>query len=165
MQGRNRSAIGAVNLGPAVEGETREVAASMVDKLVSIVHQGEPSVTPVCMLVRRRNDGDAAVRTRQGRPKHRIRAGRGVASWPPMAGNDTVVLSGGTDGEDGPTDAAGAVADAGTLDRAVALGLDPADFLRRHDAYTFFAATGDLLKTGLTATNVMDVRVILAAKA
>ena len=75
-----------------------------------------------------------------------------------------VVLSGGTDGEDGPTDAAGAVADADTVQRAAALGLDPQAFLTRHDAYHFFQATGDLLKTGLTQTNVMDVRVILVAQ-
>ena len=72
-----------------------------------------------------------------------------------------VILSAGTDGEDGPTDAAGAIADAGTLRRAAALGLDGHDFLRRNDAYHFFATTGDLLLTGLTQTNVMDVRVML----
>jgi glycerate-2-kinase len=72
-----------------------------------------------------------------------------------------VVLSGGTDGEDGPTDAAGAIADGTTVQRARRLGLEPADFLNRHDSYSFFAAVGDLFQTGLTDTNVMDVRVIL----
>ena len=76
---------------------------------------------------------------------------------------DVVLLSGGTDGEDGPTDAAGAVADAATLARAEALGLEPAAFLARHDAYAFFAQTDDLLRTGLTETNVMDVHVFLVA--
>ncbi len=71
------------------------------------------------------------------------------------------MLSGGTDGEDGPTDAAGAIADETTLSRAAQLGLSAADYLDRHDAYSFFDALGDLLKTGLTQTNVMDVRVIL----
>jgi glycerate-2-kinase len=75
--------------------------------------------------------------------------------------HNAVVLSGGTDGEDGPTDAAGAVADAGTPGRAADRGLDVADHLARHDAYGFFDATGDLLRTGLTGTNVMDVRVLL----
>ncbi len=74
---------------------------------------------------------------------------------------DVVILSGGTDGEDGPTDAAGAVADAATLRRAAALAVNPVFFLDRHDAYSYFDATGDLLRTGLTGTNVMDVRVIL----
>jgi glycerate-2-kinase len=75
-----------------------------------------------------------------------------------------VVLSGGTDGEDGPTDAAGALADEATLTRSRQRGLAPADCLDRHDAYSFFDATGDLLKTGLTQTNVMDVRVMLVGE-
>ncbi len=74
---------------------------------------------------------------------------------------DVVALSGGTDGEDGPTDAAGALAEQGTLEKAEQLGLWPEEYLARHDAYHFFAATGGLIKTGLTHTNVMDVRVIL----
>src|SRR5262249_55664990 len=72
-----------------------------------------------------------------------------------------VVLSGGTDGEDGPTDAAGAVADRETWRKAAGRSLSPDGFLDRHDAYTFFEGTGDLVKTGLTNTNVMDVRVVL----
>jgi len=71
------------------------------------------------------------------------------------------VLSGGTDGEDGPTDAAGACGDADLLQKAKSRGLDPAGFLARHDAYHFFEPLGGLLKTGLTHTNVMDLRVIL----
>ena len=72
------------------------------------------------------------------------------------------ILSGGTDGEDGPTDAAGAVADSDTPEAAWAAGLDPDEFLRRHDAYPFFDRVGGLLRTGLTGTNVMDVRVVLS---
>jgi glycerate 2-kinase len=71
------------------------------------------------------------------------------------------VLSGGTDGEDGPTDAAGAVADETTWAAIKAKGLDVADHLARHDAYPLFDAVGGLIRTGLTHTNVMDVRVIL----
>ena len=75
------------------------------------------------------------------------------------------ILSGGTDGEDGPTDAAGAIADAGTLARAAALGLSTADHLARHDAYPFFDSSGGLIRPGLTGTNVMDVRVVLVGDA
>jgi glycerate 2-kinase len=75
------------------------------------------------------------------------------------------VLCGGTDGEDGPTDAAGAFVDEEIARAAVAKGLDPADFLRRHDAYTFFDAVGGLVKTGPTETNVMDLRVVLIDRA
>lgn len=69
------------------------------------------------------------------------------------------VLSGGTDGEDGPTDAAGAVLDAEVLRAAQARALDPADFLARNDAYRFFGPLGALIKTGPTHTNVCDLRV------
>lgn len=73
------------------------------------------------------------------------------------------VLSGGTDGEDGPTDAAGAWADEAVAQRAKLLGLDPRDFLRRHDSYRFFEKAGGHLKSGYTGTNVMDLRVALVA--
>jgi hydroxypyruvate reductase len=62
-----------------------------------------------------------------------------------------------TDGDDGPTDAAGAVVTGESARRAEALGLDPADALARNDAYPFFDALGDLLKTGPTGTNVNDL--------
>jgi len=69
------------------------------------------------------------------------------------------LLSGGTDGEDGPTDAAGAFACEATIERMRELGLDPRDYLRRNDAYTFFQQVGGLIRTGPTHTNVCDVRV------
>jgi hydroxypyruvate reductase len=65
-----------------------------------------------------------------------------------------------TDGEDGPTDAAGAVVTGDTLARARQLGLDPVEYLRRNDAYTFFDRLGDLVKTGPTGTNVNDLAFI-----
>jgi len=76
-----------------------------------------------------------------------------------------VILSGGTDGEDGPTDAAGAVLCEAVHRQAEAAGFEVADFLRRNDAYTFFQATEGLLITGPTGTNVCDVRVALVAGA
>jgi glycerate 2-kinase len=70
-----------------------------------------------------------------------------------------VLLSGGTDGEDGPTDAAGAFVDAEVIARAKELSLDPAEFLAINNSYPFFEQTGGLLRTGPTHTNVMDLRV------
>lgn len=66
-----------------------------------------------------------------------------------------------TDGVDGPTDAAGAIVTGETCGRARALGMDPADFLRRHDSYAFFEKAGGHIKTGPTGTNVNDVAVAL----
>jgi hydroxypyruvate reductase len=73
-----------------------------------------------------------------------------------------VLLSGGTDGEDGPTDAAGAFLDAPMLMAARQAGLDVADYLARNDAYHFFAPLDALIRTGPTHTNVCDLRVVLA---
>lgn len=69
--------------------------------------------------------------------------------------------SAGTDGIDGPTDAAGAVVDEGTVRRGVALTLDVDEYLARNDSYTFLEASGDLLITGATGTNVADLQVLL----
>jgi glycerate-2-kinase len=75
------------------------------------------------------------------------------------------ILSGGTDGEDGPTDAAGATIDSNTWESAREQGLDPAAYLRRNDAYRFFEPIGDLIHTGPTHTNVCDVRVVVVSRA
>ncbi len=72
-----------------------------------------------------------------------------------------VMLSAGTDGTDGPTDAAGALADADTCRKASAVGLSPAKYLEDNDSYHFFKAINDLFITGPTKTNVMDVRIML----
>jgi hydroxypyruvate reductase len=72
-----------------------------------------------------------------------------------------VVLAAGTDGRDGPTDAAGAVVDPGTWARIEAAAIDPQRALDRHDAYAALSAAGDLLRPGLTGTNVMDILVAL----
>ena len=71
------------------------------------------------------------------------------------------LLSAGTDGIDGPTDAAGAFVDGRTLDRARRKNLDPVQFLRNNDTYTFFSALGDLFRPGSTGTNVMDMKIAL----
>ena len=75
------------------------------------------------------------------------------------------ILSAGTDGEDGPTDAAGAMVDAEIIDKAYRMGLDANDFLRRNNAYHFFESLEALIKTGPTNTNVCDVRVVVTDSA
>ena len=76
---------------------------------------------------------------------------------------EVVILSGGTDGTDGPTDAAGAIADGHTTTRAKAAGMNPWQHLVDNDAYPLFERLGDLLLTGPTNTNVMDLRLVLAS--
>jgi glycerate 2-kinase len=149
-----------VNLGAFIEGETRHVATVFAGIVRSIRRDGDPLSPPVCLL----SGGETTVTLgpehgRGGRSQEFVLA---MAAKLGLAGmRNVLVLSGGTDGEDGPTDAAGAIADSGTLTRAADNGLSPMAHLDRHDTYPFFEATGGLLKTGLTQTNVMDVRVIL----
>ena len=71
------------------------------------------------------------------------------------------LLSAGTDGTDGPTDAAGAIVDGGTIERAESAGINPGDYLKNNDSYNFFKAAGGLFITGPTGTNVMDLQIIL----
>ncbi len=78
-----------------------------------------------------------------------------------IAGQRVAVLSAGTDGIDGSSPAAGAVADGETSARAHALGLDPGDYFRRSDSYTFFRKLGDAIETGPTGNNLRDLRVLL----
>lgn len=78
-------------------------------------------------------------------------------------GHDVMIASVGTDGIDGPTDAAGALADPTSRDRAAALGVDPEAFLDDNNAYDFFALLGDLIHLGRTDTNVGDLQVLLAS--
>ena len=72
-----------------------------------------------------------------------------------------VALIGGTDGSDGPTEAAGGIVDGGTVHRGETKGLDARDYLSRNDSYHYLKATDDLLVTGPTFTNVMDLRLFI----
>ncbi len=148
------------NLGSEIEGETLQVAEAQAETVRRLRENRAAVDPPACIL----SGGETTVTLganpgKGGRNQEFVLAALQELGAAEM--RHVLVLSGGTDGEDGPTDAAGAIGDAATLARAATLGLDLADHLRRHDAYSFFEATGDLIKTGLTQTNVMDVRVIL----
>ena len=90
-----------------------------------------------------------------------------LAAVPGLAtvGRVAALASVGTDGVDGPTDAAGAIADSTTAERARASGLDPMQYLEANDAWSFFEQLGDLVRTGATHTNVGDVQVALIGSA
>jgi glycerate 2-kinase len=146
------------NLGLKIEGETTMVAADMAGMVRDILDR--PASAPICLL----SGGETTVTLGKdhglgGRNQEFVLALLRTLGRDGMT--NVVVLSGGTDGEDGPTDAAGALANGETFRLADDLKLSPADFLSRHDAYHFFQPIGGLIQTGLTQTNVMDVRVIL----
>jgi hydroxypyruvate reductase/glycerate 2-kinase len=145
-----------LNLGAFLEGETRHVATALAGIVRSIRHDGQPLPPPVCLL----SGGETTVSLGEayglgGRNQEFVLAA--ALKLGPEGLRDVVVLSGGTDGEDGPTDAAGAFADTECWRSQT----DALQALNRHAAYDFFESLGSLLKTGLTQTNVMDVRVLL----
>lgn len=143
-----------------LEGEAREVgrvAASLARELAQ--PSGGPLRRPALLIC----GGETTVTLRGdglGGRNQELALGA-VAGLAGLQGALLVALA--TDGGDGPTDAAGAVVSGETLARAQALGLDPAGFLRRNDAYHFFAALGDLLRPGPTLTNVNDLLFIAVA--
>ena len=144
-------------LSSMIEGETRCVAATHCAIAREILRTGHPIKKPACVL----SGGETTV-TIKGKglggrnQEFSLAAAMGLAEVGPV-----VVLCAGTDGTDGPTDAAGAFADHRTVSRARELGMDASKYLAENDAYHFFKPLNDLLVTGPTNTNVMDLRVML----
>jgi hydroxypyruvate reductase len=145
-------------LSSRIQGEAREAARLHADILWEAITSGHPLQPPACIL----SGGETTVTVRgAGKGGRNQEFALAAALALPGAAN-ALLLSAGTDGTDGPTDAAGALADGDTVARAAARGLDAAAFLARNDSYAFFDALGDLVKTGPTGTNVMDVNIMLA---
>lgn len=140
-------------LSSAIEGETRDVARVHAAVAKEIDGFGRPLTRPACVI----SGGETTVTIRGegkgGRNQEFVLA----AAIDIARLTNVCFLSAGTDGTDGPTDAAGAIADEHTLRRAP----DAAAYLSRNDSYTYFEKLDDLIKTGPTGTNVMDVRILL----
>ncbi len=151
------------------EGAAEEVAASLVKMAQTMRGQASRGAAdshglgPNCLI----SGGEPTVRLvdrhlrgKGGRNQQLVLAALAeMSDW-----RNLTLLSGGTDGEDGPTDAAGAWVNQTLAERARSLGLEPMDYLARNDAYSYFQALGGLLKTGPTHTNVCDLRVITVAE-
>jgi hydroxypyruvate reductase len=146
-------------LSSSVVGETREAARFHGAIAKEIVATGHPLHRPACIL----SGGETTVTIRGGGLGGRNQEFALAAALEIDGLEKVVLLSGGTDGTDGPTDAAGAVADHTTVKRAVAMGMDPRNHLEENNAFPLFQNLGDLLMTGPTRTNVMDVRILLVA--
>jgi len=147
-----------VILSSMIEGETKHVAHVHGAIGREIIRSGNPVPAPACIL----SGGETTV-TITGKGLGGRCQEFALAAAMDISGSDNIViLSGGTDGTDGPTDAAGAVADSYTITRAADMGLDPRHYLSDNDSYHFFENLGDLFKTGPTNTNVMDLRIVLA---
>jgi glycerate 2-kinase len=133
-----------------LQGEARDVGVMLARKLrAEISKEGRP----FCLIA----GGETTV-TINGEGKGGRNQELALAAVHELAGlEDVMLISLATDGDDGPTDAAGAVVKGESAQRAASLGLDAADYLARNDAYSFFNVLGDLLKTGPTGTNVNDL--------
>ncbi|MCX7679112.1 MAG: glycerate kinase [Spirochaetes bacterium] len=148
----------AIILSSQIEGDTKE-AARFHGRIAREIHcSGNPLSRPACII----SGGETTVKVRGnglgGRnTEFMLYAAKEIAGIPNL-----LMASVGTDGTDGPTDAAGAIADGFTLEKAHTLGLDIETYCHNNDSYRFFEALGDLVKTGPTKTNVMDFRIILA---
>jgi hydroxypyruvate reductase len=144
-------------LSSSIVGETREAARFHTAIAKEVISSGNPIRKPACIL----SGGETTVTIKGnglgGRNQEFVLAGAIEINGM----EKVVLLSGGTDGTDGPTDATGAVADHTTVQRAKSMGLDPKVYLENNDAYPFFEKLGGLLITGPTHTNVMDVRILL----
>jgi hydroxypyruvate reductase len=144
-------------LSSSMRGEARAVAGVHAEIVREILTSGHPAPPPVCLL----SGGETTVTVRGhgrgGRNQEFALAAaiqlHGLARW--------LLLSAGTDGTDGPTDAAGAIASGNTVDRAERAGLAVAESLEANDSYTVFQSIEELVKTGPTGTNVMDVNLFL----
>jgi glycerate 2-kinase len=148
-------------LSTTIEGETREIASMHAAIAREILSSNRPLRRPACLL----SGGETTVTVRGrglgGRNQEFVLAAILALDHAGAGADPITILSAGTDGIDGPTDAAGAMADSSTIARAAALSLDARRFLDDNDSYRFFEPLDALLKTGPTGTNVADVRVVL----
>ena len=154
MKSERRSEGEAEQLGRRFAGQIRAtLEQSQIDCLIS---GGEPTVELP----------PSETRGRGGRNQQLVLAAldelHKTGGWSPDL--ELAFVSGGTDGEDGPTDAAGAFIDHDVYQQWLQSSLDASDFLKRCDAYDFFQQTGGLLMTGPTSTNVCDIRVALLGR-
>ncbi|MGH9338003.1 MAG: glycerate kinase type-2 family protein [Acidobacteriota bacterium] len=146
-------------LSSSVEGNTEDVARVHVALAREVIQSRNPIAPPCCLI----SGGETTVRVtgsgKGGRNQEfALWCALGCAGWEKRP---LLFASLGSDGTDGPTDAAGACASPETAEQAARLGLSIRDFLQRNDSYHFFEALGDLIVSGPTQTNVMDFRLVL----
>jgi glycerate 2-kinase len=143
-------------LSRSIEGEARKVAIDHVVIARDVLSSSSPR-PPACII----SGGETTVAIRGDGLGGRNQEFALAAAIEIDGLEGVVVLSGGTDGTDGPTDAAGGIVDWTTVQRARDQGLDARSYLERNDSYPFLKTVGDLLITGPTLTNVMDLRLVL----
>ena len=140
-----------------LQGEAREVARVLCSVALEVQHHARPLGPPACLIW----GGETTVTLGDAPGMGGRNQEMALAAALALEGVDGITFVAlATDGSDGPTDAAGGVVTGSTAPKARALGLDPVDALRRHDAYPLLREVGALLQTGPTRTNVNDLAVI-----
>lgn len=147
-------------LSSQISGEAREVAKALAGICFDVRRFGRPVEKPACILFGGETTVNVLGRGRGGRNTETALS----FCFEIIGTGDIVGLFAGTDGIDGPTDAAGAVCDGQSRLAARAMGISARDHLADNDSYTFFEKLGDLVKTGSTGTNVMDIGIVLIGK-
>ncbi|MCJ7581227.1 MAG: glycerate kinase, partial [Candidatus Aminicenantes bacterium] len=147
-------------LSSSIEGEAKEVAKMFASIAKEIISTKNPLSPPACVI----SGGETTV-TIKGHGMGGRNQEFALAAAVEIDGLDnTLILSCGTDGTDGPTDASGAIVDGQTLNRAKQKQMDADKYLSDNNSYTFFKALDDLIFTGPTFTNVMDLRLIMVTE-
>ncbi len=141
-------------------GEARTVGATLVAQCIKRRLKSPPQNTPLALLAGGETTVSLKGKGRGGRNQEMALAFAIAAKQQGLTGN-WVFLSGGTDGLDGPTDAAGGIVDPNTIKRMVKVGINPTEQLENNDSYTALKASDDLLITGATGTNVADLQILL----
>jgi len=143
-------------LSTFVEGEAREVGRVLAALGKEIVAHNRPVPRPACLILGGETTVTVRGNGRGGRNQElALAAALAIQGW-----DDVLIASLGTDGSDGPTDAAGGIVDGSTVSRGQALGLSAVAALDQNDAYTFLSQTDNLLVTGPTNTNVNDLMAV-----
>ncbi len=145
-------------LSSSLTGEARVLGGVLAALAREVRASGQPLAPPCCLI----SGGESTVTLGPAPGQGGRNQELALAAALGLQGLEGVLLlSAGSDGSDGPTDAAGALAHGQSVPRGLALGLRARRHLERHDAYPFFEALGDLLITGPTRTNVMDIQILL----
>lgn len=158
-----RQGLNTLLLTTYLQGEARQAGRFLAALGRELAMGSGPLALPACLALGGETTVTLALSTTAGSGLGGRNQEMALGAVNDLAGlHDVLVVTLATDGGDGPTDAAGAVASGETLRRAQALGLQPQTFLANHDAYYFFQALGDLLRPGPTQTNVNDLAFVFA---
>lgn len=153
----------AMILTTTLTGEARDVGRDLAHRAVRAYREGTPATPPACLIAAGETTVTVTGKGKGGRNQE-VALGVAIALHDLLTEDERdhiLIASAGTDGIDGPTDAAGALATGSTVTRATAQGHDATEALDNNDAYPYFQAIDALIQTGPTGTNVMDLAVVV----